>query len=61
MIKTRMTEMFGLQHPIHARRNELISQPKLVAAVCNAGGLGTLALAQFSPEIQEKTSTKSWN
>lgn len=54
MIKTRMTGMFGIQHPITLAGMNWISQPKLVAAVCDAGGLGTLALAQFSPEDTRK-------
>jgi len=49
-----MTEMFGIQHPIMLAGMNWISQPKLVAAVCNAGGLGVLALAQFGPEDTKK-------
>lgn len=40
MIKTPMTEMFGIQHPIMLAGMNWISTPKLVAAVCNAGGIG---------------------
>jgi enoyl-[acyl-carrier protein] reductase II len=54
MIKTRVTAMFGIQHPIVLAGMNWISQPRLVAAVSNAGGLGTLALAQFSPEDTRK-------
>jgi len=54
MLKTRMTEMFGIQHPIMLAGMNWVSKPKLVAAVCNAGGLGTLALAQYSPEDARK-------
>jgi enoyl-[acyl-carrier protein] reductase II len=54
MIKTAMTEMFGIQHPIMLAGMNWISTPKLVAAVCNAGGLGTLAIAQYSPEDTRK-------
>ena len=54
MIKTHMTEMFGIQHPIMLAGMNWISTPKLVAAVCNAGGLGTLAIAQYSPEDTRK-------
>jgi len=49
MIKTKMTEAFGIQHPIMLAGMNWISTPKLVAAVSNAGGLGTLAIAQYSP------------
>ncbi|MCX5916152.1 MAG: nitronate monooxygenase [Deltaproteobacteria bacterium] len=54
MIRTPMTEMFGIQHPIMLAGMNWITNPKLVAAVCNAGGLGTLAIAQFSPEDTRK-------
>jgi len=54
MIKTPMTEMFGIQHPIMLAGMNWISTPQLVAAVCNAGGLGTLATAQYSPEDVRK-------
>ena len=54
MIKTRVTTMFGIQHPIILAGMNWISLPSLVAAVSNAGGLGTLALAQFSPEDTRK-------
>ena len=54
MIRTGMTEMFGIQHPIMLAGMNWISTPQLVAAVSNAGGLGTLAIAQYSPEDTRK-------
>ncbi len=54
MIKTAMTEMFGIQHPIMLAGMNWISTPDLVAAVSQAGGLGTLAIAQYSPEDTRK-------
>jgi enoyl-[acyl-carrier protein] reductase II len=54
MIRTKMTEMFGIQYPIMLAGMNWISTPKLVAAVCNAGGLGTVAIAQYSPEDTRK-------
>ena len=50
MIRTGMTEMFGIQHPIMLAGMNWISTPQLVAPVSNAGGLGTLAIARYSPE-----------
>jgi enoyl-[acyl-carrier protein] reductase II len=50
MFKTRMTELFGIKHPIMLAGMNWITEPKLVAAVCNAGGLGILATARFKPE-----------
>jgi enoyl-[acyl-carrier protein] reductase II len=54
MLKTRMTEMFGIQHPIMLAGMNWVTEPKLVAAVCDAGGLGTLAIAQYSPDDTRK-------
>ncbi|MFP4476051.1 MAG: NAD(P)H-dependent flavin oxidoreductase [Desulfatibacillaceae bacterium] len=42
-MKTRITEMFGIEVPIVLSGMTGISTPELVAAVCNAGGLGILA------------------
>ncbi len=50
MLKTGMTEMFGIQHPIMLAGMNWVAEPKLVATVCNAGGLGTLAIAQYGPD-----------
>jgi enoyl-[acyl-carrier protein] reductase II len=48
MLKTAMIEMFGILHPIMLAGMNWITEPNLVAAVSNAGGLGNLALAQFN-------------
>jgi len=50
MLKTRMTEMFGVKHPIMLAGMNWITEPKLVSAVCNAGGLGILAIARCTPK-----------
>ena len=42
-MKTRITELLGVQHPIILSGMSWISTPKMVAAVSNAGGLGILA------------------
>jgi len=54
MIKTRFTEMVGIKHPIMLAGMNWITTPKLVAAVCNAGGLGILATAAYTPEETRK-------
>jgi enoyl-[acyl-carrier protein] reductase II len=54
MFKTRITELFGIKHPIMLAGMSWIAVPKLVAAVCNAGGLGVLAIAHCSPEEARK-------
>ena len=54
MIKTKMTELFGCKHPIMLAGMNWITTPKLVAAVCNAGGLGIFATARCTPEEARK-------
>lgn len=54
MLKTRITELFGMKHPIVLAGMNWITEPNLVATVCNAGGLGLLATAQYSPEDARK-------
>jgi enoyl-[acyl-carrier protein] reductase II len=58
MIKTRMTELFGIKHPVMLAGMNWITEPELVAAVCNAGGLGVLATAATSPEESKKCIRK---
>ena len=40
MFKTRITELFGVQHPIVSGGMQWVSTAPLVAAVANAGGMG---------------------
>ncbi len=47
-MQTRVTRLFKIQHPIVLPGMSWISKPKLVAAVCNAGGLGILASGPLS-------------
>ena len=54
MIKTRFTEMVGVKHPIMLAGMNWITTPKLVATVCNAGGLGILATAANTPAETRK-------
>ena len=49
-IKTRITELLGIQHPIVQGGMQGVGYAELASAVSNAGGLGTLtALTQPSP------------
>jgi NAD(P)H-dependent flavin oxidoreductase YrpB (nitropropane dioxygenase family) len=48
MIRTPLTELLGIRYPIVASAMGYVSGPKLVTAVCNAGGLGLLASATMS-------------
>ena len=42
--------MFGIEHPIMLAGMNWITEPGLVSAVCNAGGLGILAIARCNPQ-----------
>ena len=51
MIKTRFTEMFGVEHPIVQGGMQWVGRAELVAAVANAGALGFItALTQPTPD-----------
>ncbi len=51
MLKTRFTELFGIQHPIVQGGMQWVGRAELVAAVANAGALGFItALTQPTPE-----------
>ncbi|WP_340315116.1 NAD(P)H-dependent flavin oxidoreductase [Rhizorhabdus argentea] len=51
MMKTRFTEMFGVEHPIAQGGMQWVGTAELVSAVANAGALGFLtALTQPTPE-----------
>jgi nitronate monooxygenase len=51
MIKTRFTELVGIQHPIVQGGMQWVGRAELVAAVANAGALGLItALTQPTPE-----------
>lgn len=55
MIKTRFTEMFGVQHPIAQGGMQWVGRASLVSAVANAGALGFItALTQPTPEDLRK-------
>lgn len=49
-MQTRITELFGVKAPIVLSGMSWISTPELVAAVCNAGGLGILATGVLDAE-----------
>jgi len=50
MIRTRLTDRYGLELPFVSAGMGFIAQPPLVAAVCNAGGFGLLATGAAPPE-----------
>jgi enoyl-[acyl-carrier protein] reductase II len=47
-MKTPLTELLGIQHPIVLSGMSWVSVPRLVAAVSNAGGLGILATGVYN-------------
>jgi enoyl-[acyl-carrier protein] reductase II len=54
-VKTRITELLGIEHPIfQAAMSWASSSSALVAAVSNAGGLGVLAAGPLRPEDFKK-------
>ena len=51
MLKTRFTELMGIEHPIVQGGMQWVGRAELVAAVANAGALGFItALTQPTPE-----------
>ena len=51
-MKTQITEMFGIQHPIIQGGMHFVGFAELAAAVSNAGGLGIITgLTQRTPEL----------
>ena len=54
-IRTRFTEMFGVEHPIAQGGMQWVGTAELVSAVANAGALGFItALTQPTPEALAK-------
>src|SRR5688500_3423669 len=49
-MKTRLTEMLGIEHPVMLAGMGGVSYHRLVAAVSEAGGIGTLGAAPMSSE-----------
>jgi NAD(P)H-dependent flavin oxidoreductase YrpB (nitropropane dioxygenase family) len=50
MLKTKFCELFGIEYPIVCAGMGSVALANLAAAVSEAGGLGTIALAGFSPD-----------
>jgi len=52
MLKTRITEMFGIEYPLVQGAMLWLARAELAAAVSNAGGLGIISSATF-PTVKE--------
>ncbi|MFC1895754.1 NAD(P)H-dependent flavin oxidoreductase [Thermodesulfobacteriota bacterium] len=50
MIKTKITEMLGIQHPIICGAMMYLCKPELCAAISNTGGMGNLTAAMYETE-----------
>ena len=46
-MKTRMTELFGVKHPIMCGGMMWLAKPELCSAISNAGGLGNLTAGNY--------------
>jgi len=58
-VKTRITELFGIKHPIVLSGMAFVSLPRLVAAVSNAGGLGIFNSVANLPTSSRGLSRRS--
>ena len=47
-MKTRITEMFGIEHPIIQGGMHYVGFAEMAAAVSNAGGLGTVSYTHLT-------------
>lgn len=50
MIKTAITEMFGIKYPIICGAMMWLCKPELCAAISNAGGMGNLTAGNYESE-----------
>lgn len=64
-MKTKLTELFGIEYPIVQSGMQWLAVPQLAAAVCNAGGIGTInvtcwpTLEEFAEGLDEMNSLTS--
>ncbi|KAF1995821.1 2-nitropropane dioxygenase [Amniculicola lignicola CBS 123094] len=49
-LSTPLTHLLGIKHPIMLAGMDQVAGPELAAAVCNAGGFGTLGGARYTPK-----------
>ncbi|KAF2659282.1 2-nitropropane dioxygenase [Lophiostoma macrostomum CBS 122681] len=50
-LTTPLTTLLAIKHPIMLAGMDQVAGPKLAAAVCNAGGFGTLGGARYMPAM----------
>jgi nitronate monooxygenase len=49
-VRTTVTELLGIEHPVLQAPMATVATPELAAAVSNAGGLGALGSAMLAPD-----------
>jgi len=49
-MKTRITDLLSIRHPIILTPANYVGTPEMVAAVSNAGGFGFLASGRLAPD-----------
>ncbi|KAK3267719.1 hypothetical protein CYMTET_23741 [Cymbomonas tetramitiformis] len=49
-IRTPVTDLFGIKHPVLLAGMNVAAGPELAAAVTNAGGLGVIGGVGYTPE-----------
>jgi len=57
-MKTRMTELFGIKHPIMCGGMMWLCKPDLCAAISNAGALGNITAANYNTGEELRTAIK---
>lgn len=57
-MKTRVTELLGIEYPIIQGGMAWVAEHRLAAAVSNAGGLGIIGAASAPPEVVRKEIRK---
>ena len=58
MLQTKMTELFGIKHPIMQGGMQNLGVPELAAAVSNAGGLGTINMTIYPTPDELRTAIR---
>lgn len=59
MIKTKITEMFGVEYPVMCGGMMWLCKPPLCAAISNAGGLGNLTATNYETEEDFRNAIKT--
>ena len=58
-MKTRITELLGIEYPIIQGGMAWVAEYHLAAAVANAGGLGLIGAASAPPEVVREQIRKA--